>query len=176
MKRAEKKIAAVAENFDFSEFQNMAYSLHDIEKRSSYDDFEKSSQFCYDKLKALGFSDVKRYAHKADGVSGSFDCVMPQAWSLDRKKRSFLEVVGDDIPGCGRVLADSSLRPLAANIWSPPTPRGGITAELIAHDSLPPDNWEAARGKWVLYTPREGSRLEIITRKFAAAGDRKSVV
>ncbi|MBQ9501458.1 MAG: hypothetical protein IJU70_04790 [Lentisphaeria bacterium] len=170
MKSAEKKIAAVAENFDFPEFQNMAYSLLDIEKRSSYDDFEKSSQFCYDKLKALGFSDVKRYAHKADGVSGSFDCVMPQAWSLDRKKRSFLEVVGDDIPGCGRVLADSSLRPLAANIWSPPTPKGGITAELIAHDSLPPDNWEAARGKWVLYTPREGSRLEIITRKFAAAG------
>ena len=170
MKRAKKKIAAVAENFDFSEFQNMAYSLHDIEKRSSYDDFEKSSQFCYDKLKALGFSDVKRYAHKADGVSGAFDCVMPQAWSLDRKKRSFLEVVGEDIPGCGRILADSSLRPLAANIWSPPTPKGGITAELVAHDSLPEDNWKAARGKWVLYTPRDGSKLEIITRKFAAAG------
>ena len=169
MKNAKAKIKEVAENFDFPEFQNTAYTLWEIEKGSSYEDFARSSQYCYDKLAAAGFSDVRRYAHKADGVSGAFDCVMPQAWFPDRKKRSFLEVVGDEVPGCGRVLADSFVRPLSANIWSPATPKGGITAELVDLDTLPKDDWSAARGKWVLYT-RSGGSLEITTRKLAAAG------
>ena len=71
MKNARAKIREVAENFDFPEFQNTAYTLWEIEKGSSYEDFERSSRYCYDKLAAAGFSDVRRYAHKADGVSGT---------------------------------------------------------------------------------------------------------
>lgn len=165
-----KLIAEIAANFDFADFQNTAYTLADIEKRSSYDDFARSAGYCAEKLKALGFSDVRRYAHRADGVSAAFDCVMPQAWSLDPKKRSFLEIANGDVPGCGRVLADSSVRPLSANIWSAPTPKGGVTAELVSIDALPADDWSAARGKWVLFAPTPGSACPGFNRRLADVG------
>ena len=143
----------IKEHFDFYRVQLLTKKVTDIEKTSSYDDFERSSRFCFEELKRCGFSDVQYYAHEADGKSEAFDCVMPQAWSLDHDRRSVLQVVGDDLPDCGRILADSNDNPLHANLWSEPTPDGGITAELIDFDTLDEDNLAAAKGKWVLYAP-----------------------
>ena len=42
-------------------------------------------------LEDVGFSDVRRIAHKADGETASFDFIMPQAWDLE--SRSTLKIV-----------------------------------------------------------------------------------
>ncbi len=154
---------------DFDRIQQTSYALAEIEKRSSYDDFEISADFCCRKLQEAGFSDVRRIVHKADGKSTVFDCTMPQAWSLLHDKRSFLEVCGDDLPECGRILADSTLQPLHANIWSSPTPDGGVTAELVTFESLQGD-LSAAKGKWVLYTPNGVTFIGGLYRDLAEAG------
>jgi len=141
-------------NFDFERMQQTAYLLHDIEKTSSYDDFTRSAEFCAGQLRDAGFTDVQLISHPADGKTTFFDYTMPAAWSLDHRRRSFLEVCGDTLPDCGRILADSTINPLHANLWSSPTPDGGITAPVIDFDTLQ-GNFDAARGKWVLYTPCE---------------------
>lgn len=145
-------LSEIKKHFDFHRVQQVTYELYNIEKRSSYDDFKISAEYCRKMLEKTGLSDVKMLTLAADGKNTSFDCTMPQAWDLSRE-RSFLEVVGNDLPDCGRVLADSDIHPLHANIWSAPTPRGGITAELVDLDTLSPDNYAAAKGKWVLYHP-----------------------
>ena len=142
--------------YDFDELKSIAYTLANLERRSSYGDFERSTRYCVDVMKALGFSDVRRMAHKANGVNCTFDCVMPQAWSHDEKKHSHLEIVQGDLPDYLCLLADSDENPLEASFWSAPTPKGGITAELVNFDDLGWNNLAAARGKWLLYAPPEG--------------------
>ncbi|MBE6399748.1 MAG: DUF4910 domain-containing protein [Lentisphaerae bacterium] len=151
MKSTLKDIIA---HFDFDRMQQTAYSLNELEKSSCYDDFARSAEFCAGQLRDAGFTDVQLISHPADGKSTAFDCTMPQAWSLDRSRRSFLEVCGDKLPACGRILADSTINPLHANLWSAPTPDGGITAPVVDFDTLQGD-FSAAKGKWVLYTPCE---------------------
>lgn len=146
----------IREHFDMFRVQLLTKQVTDIEKTSSYDDFERSSIFCFEELKRCGYTDVQLISHDADGKSETFDCVMPQAWSLDHNRHSLLQVVGDDLPECGRILADSDENPLHANIWSEPTPEGGITAELIDFDTLEDGNFAAAKGKWVLYAIGSG--------------------
>ncbi|MBR7121649.1 MAG: AAC(3) family N-acetyltransferase [Lentisphaeria bacterium] len=113
---------------------------------------------------------IQRITHAADGRNTTFDYTMPQAWSLDRDKRSFLEITGAPLPGIGNILADSAVDPLHANIWSAPTPEGGSTAELIDFAVLEPGNYEAARGKWVLYAPQSASLIGGVYHDLAEAG------
>lgn len=157
--------------FDFDECVNIAYNLAHLERRSSYDDFERSTRYCMDVMRRMGYTNVERIAHKADGVSTTYDCTMPQAWSLDAKKRSFLEVIDGEMEDFERILADSQVDPLSASFWCSPTPRGGITAELINFDEIGMDNLEKARGKWLLYMPMSGFTLTGGTlKKFVDAG------
>ncbi len=162
-------VKEVIRHLDLDRLQQTTYALADVEKRSSYDDFVRSADFCCEKLKEAGFSDVRKIIHQADGKSTAFDCTMPQAWSLDHNRRSFLEVCGDDLPECGRVLADTDIHPLHATIWSAPTPAGGVTAELVKFDSLNGD-FSAAKGKWVLYTPMKVMFIGGLYRALAEAG------
>ncbi|MBP5638670.1 MAG: hypothetical protein J6X55_04285 [Victivallales bacterium] len=144
---------SIQSHFSLQNVQSNAYALNAIERTCSYDDFERSSRFCEEALKAAGFSHVERIAHAADGVSATYDCIMPQAWNLDKGKRSFLEIVDEKLSAEERLLADSAANPLHATVWSAPTPQGGLTAELIDFSALKPGHYEAARGKWVLYAP-----------------------
>ncbi len=141
----------IKSHLKISNIQETAYSLNEIERSCCYEDFERSSRFCEEALKAAGFSKVERIEHKADGVTSAFDCVMPQAWDYDKSKRSYLEIVDESLPAAKRLIADSSRHPLNIAVWSTPTPKGGITAELIDFNSLKPGHYEAACGKWLLY-------------------------
>ncbi|MBE6364538.1 MAG: DUF4910 domain-containing protein [Lentisphaerae bacterium] len=156
--------------FDIHRVQHIAYALNALEKRSSYDDFDASTRFCMETMRQCGLENIERIAHAADGKTTVFDYTMPQAWSLDREKRSFIEIVGDTLPGIGSVLADSSVNPLHANIWSSPTPDGGITAELIDFADLTPGNYDVAKGKWVLYAPQSAVLIGGVYHDLAEAG------
>ena len=58
----------IKENYDFIGLQNRTYTLARMEKRNSYDDFDANTKYCMEEMKRLGFSQVRRFTHKADGV------------------------------------------------------------------------------------------------------------
>lgn len=133
----------------FYNIQKNTQTLYSLEKRCSYPDYEKSTRFCMDMLKACGFEQIERIAHKADGKTASCDLIMPEAWELC--KRSFLEIVSPAVADYDALLADSDVNPTNANIWAAPTPAGGITAEVVDYDTLDEENPDVA-GKIVLFT------------------------
>ncbi|MBO4513982.1 MAG: hypothetical protein J5746_14595 [Victivallales bacterium] len=149
----------IRKNYDFIGLQNRAYTLAHLEKRNSYDDFEASTRYCMEEMKRLGFSQVKRITHKADGVSSCYDCIMPRAWSRSSTKRSFLEIVEGKVPEYERVLADSDVNPMQACFWMAPTPAKGIRAELVNFDDIGMEHLSKAKGKWLLYAPEKGFSL-----------------
>ena len=133
----------------FYNIQKNTQTLYNLEKRCSYPDYDKSTRFCMDMLKACGFEQVERIAHTADGKTAACDLIMPQAWEL--KERSFLEIVSPAVADYDKLLADTNENPTHANIWSEPTPPGGITAEVVDYDDLDEANPDVA-GKIVLFT------------------------
>ena len=57
-------------------------TLYELEKPRGYSTYKNSTLWCEEVLKKAGFSDVHRIAHEADGVTSSYDFIIPQAWDL----------------------------------------------------------------------------------------------
>ena len=155
-------LESIRAHYSLRNVQQNAYALTAIERTCSYADFARSSRYVEEALRKAGFSRVERITHPADGVTAANDCAMPQAWTLDTKKRSFLEIVDDSLPPEERLLADTSDNPLHANIWSAPTPKGGITAELIAYEKVKAKGYGVVKGKWVLWAPDRWHDVSLI--------------
>ncbi len=145
--------------FSLTRLQEITYTLNRFEKNASYSEFEASTRYCMNELEKAGFSDIERLVHEADGKTSAFDNIMPQAWDLTG--RSFLQIIGGDM------LADTAEDPIAATIWSAPTPEGGVTCEIIDYSSIDSDNPDV-RGKWV-FLASEGEFGEVY-RQLAEAG------
>ncbi len=136
--------------------------LYQLEKPRGYSAFRNSTAWCEEVLKKEGFSDVRRISHKADGVTSSYDFIMPQAWDLCG--RCTLEIVEP----VSEIIADTDISTIYVSEYSAPTPEGGVTAELVDFASLDPENPDC-KGKFVFhrgYLPAMHPRC----RDLAAAG------
>ena len=69
--------------FSAAEFEADTRRLYELEKRVCHRDFEVSTAWLADRLREAGFVDVERIAHRCDGVTATYDAVMPQAWVTD---------------------------------------------------------------------------------------------
>lgn len=119
-------------------------TLYELEKPRGYSAYKNSTLWCEEVLKKAGFSDVRRIAHKADGVTSSYDFIMPQAWDL--RGRCTLEIV-DPVQ---EMIADTDISTIYVSEYSAPTPEGGVTAELVDYTTLDPENPDC-NGKFVFY-------------------------
>ena len=119
-------------------------TLYQLEKPRRYSAFSESTLWCEEVLKKEGFSDVRRIAHKADGVTSSYDFIMPQAWDICG--RCTLEIVEP----VNEMIADTDISTIYVSEYSAPTPEGGITAELVDYACLDPKNLDC-KGKFVFY-------------------------
>ena len=149
----------------FRNIQKHTHTLAALDKTSSYADHERSTRYCMQILEESGFEQVERIAHTADGKSACCDLVMPEAWDL--LGRSFLEVTSEGVSEFDRILADTDIHPAAANIWSAPTPAGGVDAEIVDYEVVENDLSQVA-GKIVFFCRDKG--FGGAYRKIAAAG------
>lgn len=138
-------VSEISDLFSMEKLQENAINLNKFECNSSYSDFDASSKYCMEVLREAGFSNIERISHPADGKTSAFDCVMPQAWDL--QGRSFLKITSPEISEKESILADSAVNPVAATIWSAPTPAEGIDAEIIDFDSI--DEKTDVKGKFI---------------------------
>ena len=161
--RRRSAIESMGKYFSLEKVQEDTVNINDLERTSSYSGYRQSAQYCENALKQAGFKQVKTFSHPADGKTSALDTIMPEAWDLTR--RSFLKIVSGDMPEYERMLADTNHHPIEATIWSKPTPKGGVTAELVNFADLDPENPDV-RGKWVLMVPFKAAFYQ----KLAAAG------
>ena len=119
-------------------------TLYNLEKPRGYNTFDGSTKWCEEVLKEQGFSDVRRITHKADGKTAAFDFIMPQAWDLCA--RSTLEIVEP----VNEIIADSDVDSIFVSEYSAPTPKGGVTAELVDYATLDPEKPDC-KDKYVFY-------------------------
>ena len=133
------------EAIDIEWIKKHSYALNELERTSANKDFLKSTDYLLKVMEEAGFSDIERYALPCDGETVYDDCVMPLAW--ERTGRSTLEMVAPE----NMLLADSAVEPVSSVIWSPPTPAGGVTAELADINSVTSGDWHELAGKIVLW-------------------------
>ena len=147
--------------FSPTDYEADTRRIYELEKRVCHQDFAVSTAWLADRLRAEGFSDVERIAHRCDGVTAAYDAIMPQAWDLDG--RATLDIVSP-WPEGERRIADSDEIAYSAATWSGPTPEGGATGEAVFWD---PEHPEKARGKWVLV---DGMPKGAVNQPIARAG------
>ncbi|MBR7139485.1 MAG: hypothetical protein IKD44_08055 [Lentisphaeria bacterium] len=151
-------IKLCASAIDMEWVKKHAFAINAMERTTANNDFAKSTEYIKHLMEEAGFSQVERYALPCDGVTTYDDCTMPLAW--DRTGRSTLEMIAPE----KKLLADSDVEPITSVIWSPPTPEGGVTAELIDLHSAVSDDWHEFAGKIVLWdsSPSSPVRKKLI--------------
>ena len=146
---------------DMSWVDKHSRAIYALERSSSNKDFLKSTDYVLEVMREAGFSQIERYAIPCDGVTTFDDCTMPLAWN--RTGRSTLEMVSPE----KQLLADTDEEPVNAVIWSPPTPAGGVTAELKSLRSAVSEDYHEFAGKIVLW---DDSPSAVKKLKLARAG------
>lgn len=91
-----------------------------------------------------GLSDVEVIRLPADGRTAHGGWVLPLAWSARAARLELL----DPADGGTSLLADWSRCPHHLGMWSAPTPRGGVTAELVPIARI--DAGESPKGRIIL--------------------------
>ncbi|MBE6368201.1 MAG: hypothetical protein E7052_09895 [Lentisphaerae bacterium] len=149
--------ALTSSMLDMEFVKKHSLKLHELERLTDNSDFQKSTEYVCEVMREAGFSEIERYAIPMDGVTTYDDCTMPLAW--DRTGRSTLEIIDPQLSSSERMLADSDIEPLNATIWSPPTPPGGVTAELVSLQAVDSEDWHELSGKIVLCDRSPGGDL-----------------
>jgi aminopeptidase YwaD len=141
-------------------WQHVAAIQH-LDRWSSFSKYAESSTLCAELFRGLGL-DTERVAFPADGVTKLGDWMMPLAWDVSSAR---LEIAG------GRPLASYTEVPQSLVMWSAPTPREGIEAELlILRDGTAAElAGTDARGK-ILFTPGHPTALKAAAARAGAVG------
>ena len=159
------QIAAKAEKYiDRKRLECHAQEINSFEHFYRARDFEASAKYCEKMLKEMGFEDVERYPLKMDGITANMDCIMPQAWDIE--KGSFCKIVDEDIPEEERLIADYAKDHFSCGIWSAPTPPEGIYGELLDGRNITEET--VLTGKFILATENCASLYALGVAKGAA--------
>lgn len=132
----------MTKHFDSKKAYDNVRTIHSFYKWISYDKFAKGADFCEDAMLKAGLSNVEKRELKADGKTVYNDSMLPRAWCV---KSAMLT---DDK---GEVLCDYQTTPCSLSMYSAPTPKGGITAELaVVNDLNDYSNSDSLKGKILL--------------------------
>jgi hypothetical protein len=124
--------------------------LFATDRGSSFAGYARSADYAEEAMRSAGLERVERIPVPADGVTRFEDWVMPLAWDVEE---AFLEVLGENGRPGGR-LCSWREEPNSLAMWSAPTPREGLEAELVAEEDAA--DW---RGRLVL-TGRRPNRMK----------------
>jgi hypothetical protein len=98
--------------------------------------FEETARYLKHTLAEIGLQDIELFPVPADGVTQFGYWTEPLAWDVKSARLELLD---------GTVLADYEKVPSSLGMWSGPTPREGVTAEVIEYSEK-----ADLRGKMVL--------------------------
>jgi hypothetical protein len=142
--------------------------LYEIDRWFTFPAFEKSARHLADAWKAAGCSAVKVERFPADGRTLAGSWKMPLAW--DAREAVLSVEYPEELRGT--VIARYSERPTSLMMWSAPTPKKGITAELIyLADADVESSYRKTdvRGR-IVFTSARGAFAKGLAARHGAAG------
>ena len=142
-------------------------ALHEIDRWFTSPAFDKSARHLAARWKSFGLSSkVERFP--ADGRARVASWVMPYAWDVNDA------VLAIDSPAAlkGTVLARYRERPTALAMWSGPTPKKGLVAQLVyVPDAANPNYYDTVdvRGK-IVFTSVSAVSAKGLAARHGAVG------
>jgi hypothetical protein len=110
--------------------------VYSTDRWFTFPKFEETARYLKRTLAEIGLHDVELVPVPADGVTQFGYWTEPLAWDVKSARLELLD---------GTVLADYEKVPTSLGMWSGPTPREGVTAEVIEYSEK-----ADLRGKMVL--------------------------
>ena len=101
-------------------------AIHAIDRYFTFSSFHESARYSVERLRAAGLDKVEVLEAPADGRTIFGDWTMPLAWDADA---ATFDLIAPD--GEATRLADRSQIPACLAMWSAPTPREGVEADLV---------------------------------------------
>ncbi len=90
--------------------------------------FEKTAEYISRTMKAAGLTDVEIVRPRADGITQIGFWTMPLAWDAANAR---LTILNGNVPAALKILADYQRVPASLGMWSGPTPKNGVEAEIV---------------------------------------------
>jgi hypothetical protein len=134
--------------------------VYSTDRWFTFPQFHRTAAYLDSAMRKAGLAQVEVLGAPADGKTQAGFWTMPLAWDV---KQARLEIVEPAVPASRRVLADYQKIPTSVGMWSGPTPRGGLVAEVALADAA---DW---KGKLVL-TDKNSANLKWRLVKAGAAG------
>ncbi|NOZ20999.1 MAG: M28 family peptidase [Planctomycetes bacterium] len=146
--------------------RNMAGDIWRWDRTCSFSSYYKSARYCRDRLREAGCEDVRIISFPADGKTTYGQLTIQKAWDCADAELTIL----DPPEHRGRLVSYRD-EPYCLAQGSPPTPKKGIEAEVIAiGNAANAKSWKGvrARGKIVLIDTSPRSVHEIAAKRGAA--------
>jgi hypothetical protein len=102
--------------------------LYSTDRWFTFPKFQETTNYIAQQMKAAGLERIEVSGARADGKTQAGFWTMPLAWDV---RSATLEIIEPLVSAEHRVLADYQKVPASLGMWSGPTPREGITAELV---------------------------------------------
>src|SRR5450759_5171888 len=122
-------IAQVGKEIQPDQAMNFLREVYASDRYFTFPRFHQAAEYLRSTMQGIGLRNVEIVEAPADGVTQVGYWTMPLAWDV---KSARLEIVDDTLPAQSRVLADYESVPSSLGMWSGPTPKEGITAEVVA--------------------------------------------
>jgi Peptidase family M28 len=90
--------------------------------------FQLTAEYLKRQMQSIGLRNIEIVDAPADGVTQAGFWTMPLAWDVASAR---LELLDDSLAADAKVLADYSRVPTSLGMWSGPTPKDGVIAEIV---------------------------------------------
>jgi hypothetical protein len=123
-----KLLAMLQEESNSEQVMQDVRTIWETDRWFTFPKFEETAKNVAAIMRRSGLADVEIGSGPADGVTQSGFWTMPLAWDI---RVGTLEIVDPYVPPDLRLLADYQRVPASIGMWSGPTPKGGITTEVV---------------------------------------------
>lgn len=103
--------------------------VHATDRFFTFPKFAETAAYLESTMRQIGLKQVEIVNAPADGKTQVGYWTEPLAWDV---KSATLELLDESVPANRRLLADYSKVPASLVMWSGPTPKEGVTAEIVA--------------------------------------------
>ena len=144
-----------------------ATKIWKIDRWFSFSKFHQSARLCQDRMKKIGLKQIKILKYEADGKTNYADYIIPQAWEAKDAELKIIEPKGSF-----RLIASYKKVPMSLFMYSAPTPKDGIEAEVILlNDSSREEDYQGRdiKGK-IMFTSMYPRTVKRLARRHKAIG------